>query len=169
MKHFFYTALATLVVASGVALTIQPSFSQTISGATAGSTAGATGATTGTGGGHHKWQNNGQSGSGNQGQTGGQHNGACERILAECRKVGFIKGQWKEDNGLYRDCFDPLVKGTGTTTRDGKPISVPVSQADVSACRAAKGQHGEHGGHNKGAGAGTSTMGSTGAASTTGK
>lgn len=68
-------------------------------------------------------------------------NPACQRIIAECKKLGFIQGQWKKDNGLWKDCFDPVVKGTGSPTRDGKPINVPVSQSDVQACRAVEGQH----------------------------
>jgi hypothetical protein len=64
-------------------------------------------------------------------------NPACQRIISECKKLGFIPGQWKKDNGLWKDCFDPVVKGSGSATRDGKPISVPVSSSDVQACRAA--------------------------------
>lgn len=66
---------------------------------------------------------------------------ACQRIISECKKLGFIQGQWKEDNGLWRDCFDPVVKGGGNATRDGKPIRVPVNPSDVQACRAAEGRH----------------------------
>jgi len=65
-------------------------------------------------------------------------NPSCQRILAECKKLGYIQGQWKKDNGLWRDCFDPVVKG-GNPTRDGKPVNVPVSPSDVQACRAAQG------------------------------
>jgi hypothetical protein len=78
---------------------------------------------------------------GAQNHTSAESNPACERILAECKKLGFIQGQWKKDNGLWKDCFDPVVKGGGTATRDGKSISVPVSPSDVQACRAAEGQH----------------------------
>ena len=70
-----------------------------------------------------------------------ESNPACQRILSECKKLGFIQGQWKKDNGLWRDCFDPVVKGGGSATRDGKPITVPVSPADVQACRGAAGSH----------------------------
>jgi hypothetical protein len=70
-----------------------------------------------------------------------ENNPACERIISECKKLGFIQGQWKKDNGLWKDCFDPVVKGGGSPTRDGKPINVPVSQSDVQACRAAEGHH----------------------------
>jgi hypothetical protein len=70
-----------------------------------------------------------------------ESNPACQRIIAECKKLGFIQGQWKKDNGLWKDCFDPVVKGGGTPTRDGKPISVPVSSSDIQSCRAAESQH----------------------------
>jgi hypothetical protein len=70
-----------------------------------------------------------------------ENNPACQRIIGECKKLGFIQGQWKKDNGLWKDCFDPVVKGGGSATRDGKPISVPVSPADVQACREAEGHH----------------------------
>jgi hypothetical protein len=53
--------------------------------------------------------------------------------------LGYIQGQWKKDNGLWKDCFDPIVKGGGTPTRDGKPMNVPVSPSDVQACRATQG------------------------------
>ena len=76
-----------------------------------------------------------------QNHTAAENNPACERILAECKKLGFIQGQWKKDNGLWKDCFDPVVKGGGTPTRDGKPISVPVSSSDIQSCRAADSQH----------------------------
>jgi hypothetical protein len=70
-----------------------------------------------------------------------EQNPACQRIISECKKLGFIQGQWKEDNGLWKDCFDPVVKGGGHATRDGKPITVPVSSSDVQACRASEGHH----------------------------
>ena len=70
-----------------------------------------------------------------------EQNPACQRIIAECKNLGFIPGQWKKDNGLWKDCFDPVVKGNGGATRDGKPINVPVNPSDVQACRAAVGHH----------------------------
>jgi hypothetical protein len=73
-----------------------------------------------------------------------EKNPACQRIVEECKKLGFIPGQWKKDNGLWKDCFDPVVNGQGKATRDGKPIDVPASQSDIEACRAAQG-------HKKGA------------------
>jgi len=70
-----------------------------------------------------------------------QSNPACQKIVSECKNLGFIPGQWKKDNGLWKDCFDPVVKGVGSPTRDGKPINVPVSASDVQACRTAVGHH----------------------------
>jgi hypothetical protein len=78
---------------------------------------------------------------GAQNHTSAENNPACQRIIAECKKLGFIQGQWKKDNGLWKDCFDPVVKGGGSASRDGKPISVPVNPSDVQSCRAAEGQH----------------------------
>ena len=76
-----------------------------------------------------------------QNQAAAEQNPACQRIIAECKKLGFVVGQWKKDNGLWKDCFDPVVKGGGSATRDGKPITVPVSASDVQACRASEGHH----------------------------
>jgi hypothetical protein len=77
---------------------------------------------------------------GGQNHSAAEHNPACQRIISECKKLGFIQGQWKEDNGLWKDCFDPVVKG-GNATRDGKSISVPVNPSDVQSCRASEGHH----------------------------
>jgi len=71
-------------------------------------------------------------------QNAAQHNPACQQIVTECKNLGFIVGQWKTDNGLWKDCFDPVVNG-GSPTRDGKPIQVPVSPSVVQQCRAARG------------------------------
>jgi hypothetical protein len=69
-----------------------------------------------------------------------ENNAACQRIVSECRRLGFIQGQWRKDNGLWKDCVDPVVRG-GTPTRDGKSINVPVSASDVQACREAAEHH----------------------------
>jgi hypothetical protein len=76
---------------------------------------------------------------GSQSHSAAESNPACQRIIAECKKLGYIQGQWKKDNGLWKDCFDPVVKSGGTPTRDGEPVNVPVNPSDVQACRAAEG------------------------------
>jgi hypothetical protein len=124
MKRRFYAVFVILGITSGLALAAQPSFAQTSP---------ATG--TGTGGGHHNKQS----------QSKASQNPACQRILDECKKAGFIQGQWKKDNGLWKDCFDPIIKGTGNTTQDGKPIKLPVSQEEIDSCRASKAHHHKQG------------------------
>jgi hypothetical protein len=74
------------------------------------------------------------------GQNAAETNPACQRIVAECKKLGFIVGEWKEDNGLWADCFYPVIDGKNST-RKGRSINVPVSPSDLQACRAAVGQH----------------------------
>ena len=77
-------------------------------------------------------------------QNAALRNPACQQIFNECKNLGFIVGQWKVDNGLWKDCFDPVVNG-GQATRDGKPIQVPVSQSTVQECRAAREHKGAQG------------------------
>jgi serine/threonine protein kinase len=67
---------------------------------------------------------------------GFSRNPGCQKIVAECKKLGYIMGEWKQDNGLWKDCLGPVVKG-GTPTRDGKPMTVPVNPGEVQSCRAA--------------------------------
>jgi hypothetical protein len=69
-------------------------------------------------------------------QNAAETNPACQQIVEECKKLGFVVGEWKTDNGVWKDCFDPVVHN-GKPTREGKPIEVPVSASDVQTCRAA--------------------------------
>lgn len=71
-----------------------------------------------------------------QARNAAETNPSCQRIVQECQKLGYIVGQWKKDNGLWKDCFDPVVKGS-TPTRDGRPVNVPVDASDIQNCRAA--------------------------------
>lgn len=70
-------------------------------------------------------------------QNAAQRNPACQQIVNECKNLGFIVGEWKQDNGLWKDCFDPVVNG-GTPTREGKPVKVPVSESVIQQCREAR-------------------------------
>jgi hypothetical protein len=69
-----------------------------------------------------------------------QNTPQCMHIITECKSLGFIPGQYKTDNGLWKDCFDPVVMGKGSPTRDGKPVTVPVNASDVQGCKAALGK-----------------------------
>jgi len=76
-------------------------------------------------------------------QHGGGHmaiarnNPSCQNILSACKNAGFIDGQAKQDNGLWKDCFHPIVSGKGTPTKNGQPFTVPVNASDVQTCHAA--------------------------------
>lgn len=59
---------------------------------------------------------------------------ACENIISECKKLGFIVGEYKQDNGLWKDCFDPILDGKPVTQK-GKTIAVPVKKEEVAACK----------------------------------
>jgi hypothetical protein len=65
-----------------------------------------------------------------------ENNPACQQIVNECKKLGYIVGEWKKDNGLWKDCFDPVLRGQ-QPTRDGKSENVPVSAGTVQECRQA--------------------------------
>jgi hypothetical protein len=65
-----------------------------------------------------------------------QDNASCQKIVSECKSLGYVVGAYKQDNGLWRDCFDPILHGQ-TPTRKGKPMKVAVSPSEVQECRAA--------------------------------
>jgi hypothetical protein len=75
-----------------------------------------------------------------------EKNASCRHIKEECQRLGFRQGRWKEDEGLWKDCFDPVVKGTGQPTKDGHPVNVPVSAQEIQECRAHMGHHGGNSG-----------------------
>lgn len=61
--------------------------------------------------------------------------GPCKQIAEACEKAGFMKGDWKKGDGLWRDCVDPIMQGQ--TTVPGATKSLPTVDASlVSACKA---------------------------------
>lgn len=72
---------------------------------------------------------------------------ACQNILNECKKLGFVVGGYKNGNGLWRNCFHPIVKG-GKASLKGQEVAVAVNANDVTSCKAsAVKDHAK--GHNK--------------------
>lgn len=66
---------------------------------------------------------------------GGPHEGPCKKIVEACKGAGFIQGDWKKGDGLWRDCVDPIIQGA--TTVPGATKSLPkVSADDIAACKA---------------------------------
>ncbi len=68
------------------------------------------------------------------GQSAEHASGPCEQILAACTSAGFVKGDAKEGYGLWRDCIDPIMRGTKQPPMADKPLpEVPPDL--VAACR----------------------------------
>lgn len=70
------------------------------------------------------------------GAAGGGHGeGPCKKVVEACAAAGFKKGDWKNGDGLFRDCVDPIMQGT--TKVPGATKALPSVPADVvSACKA---------------------------------
>ena len=75
---------------------------------------------------------------GNQGKAPGP----CQQIAQACQNAGFIKGDWKKGDGLWRDCVDPIVQGVTTVPGATKPLP-SVDPAIVAACKAKRPKFGE--------------------------
>jgi len=58
---------------------------------------------------------------------GKRGHGPCQKIIEACKGANFVKGEWKEGTGLYKDCFDPILAGKSVP-------NVSVDPATVSAC-----------------------------------
>ena len=59
----------------------------------------------------------------------------CKEIAEACRKAGFIKGDWKKGDGLWRDCVNPIVQGKTRVPGATKPLP-SVDGKLVADCKA---------------------------------
>jgi hypothetical protein len=59
----------------------------------------------------------------------------CKRIAEACRQAGFIKGDWKKGDGLWRDCVNPIVQGKTSVPGATKPLPA-VDGKLVADCKA---------------------------------
>jgi hypothetical protein len=66
---------------------------------------------------------------------GGGAPGPCQQIAQACKSAGFIPGDWKKGDGLWRDCVDPIVQGVSTVPGGSKPLPT-VDATVVAACKA---------------------------------
>jgi hypothetical protein len=60
--------------------------------------------------------------------------GPCKQIAQACKDAGFIKGDWKKGDGLWRDCVDPIMQGQTNVPGGTKPLP-KVDASLVSACK----------------------------------
>ena len=59
----------------------------------------------------------------------------CQQIAQACKTAGFIKGDWKKGDGLWRDCVDPIMQGQTSVPGATKPL--PTVDANlVAECKA---------------------------------
>jgi hypothetical protein len=70
------------------------------------------------------------------GQNGRAHgHGPCKQVTTACQSAGFIKGDWKKGDGLWRDCINPIMQGQSNVP--GATRSLPsVDAGVVTACKA---------------------------------
>lgn len=67
--------------------------------------------------------------------------GPCEQIIQACTSAGFVKGQAKENNGLIRDCVNPIMQGK---TVAGTAHALPtIDPTVVGACHTKKPNFGQ--------------------------
>lgn len=69
--------------------------------------------------------------------------GSCEQIVEACKSAGFVQGDARLGYGLWRDCIDPIVRGTPQPPNADKPLP-SVTPELVAACRQRHPNFGEH-------------------------
>jgi len=60
----------------------------------------------------------------------------CQQIRQACLDAGFAEGAFKEGNGLFIDCVDPIMQAAAQPTKASKPLPTIDPQV-VSACKTA--------------------------------
>lgn len=68
--------------------------------------------------------------------------GPCKEIAEACKQAGFIPGDWKKGDGLWRDCVDPLIQGVSSVPGATKPLP-KVDAGVIAACKAKHPKFGE--------------------------
>ncbi len=63
-----------------------------------------------------------------------QKNPSCKNILNACESMGFVAGGFKEGNGLWKNCFHPLINNKPVTQK-GQPVVVNVDANDIASCK----------------------------------
>lgn len=61
--------------------------------------------------------------------------GPCLKIAEACKAAGFVKGDWKKGDGLWKDCVDPIIQGTIAVPNSTQPLPI-VDAATINACKA---------------------------------
>jgi hypothetical protein len=59
----------------------------------------------------------------------------CKAVEQACKNAGFIQGDWKKGDGLWRDCVDPIMQGQTNVPGATKPLPTVDAKA-VAQCKA---------------------------------
>jgi hypothetical protein len=70
-----------------------------------------------------------------QSKKGEHATGPCKTVEQACKNAGFIQGDWKKGDGLWRDCVDPIMQGQTNVPGATKPLPTVDAKA-VAACKA---------------------------------
>ena len=58
----------------------------------------------------------------------------CKKIMDACKSAGFVKGEWKQGKGLFKNCMQPIM--------EGKTVAGVTATADeIQSCKAHKEEH----------------------------
>jgi len=63
--------------------------------------------------------------------------GPCRAVEQACKNAGFIQGDWKKGDGLWRDCVDPIMQGQTNVPGATKPLPSVDAKA-VADCKSAR-------------------------------
>ena len=62
---------------------------------------------------------------------------SCMQIVNACKSAGFIQGDWKKGDGLWRNCIDPIIQGQTGVAGGTKPLPT-VDPNIVAECKASR-------------------------------
>ncbi len=77
-----------------------------------------------------------------QGARGKKGPGPCKQIEDACKNAGFIKGDWKNGDGLMRDCVNPIMQGVTNVPGATKPLPSVDAKA-IADCKAKRPKFGQ--------------------------
>ena len=69
------------------------------------------------------------------GANAGGAPGPCKQIAEACKSAGFVKGDWKKGDGLWKDCVDPIMQGVKSVSGATKALPT-VDPNLVTECKA---------------------------------
>ena len=67
----------------------------------------------------------------------GEHGapGPCKAVERACKNAGFIPGDWKKGDGLWRDCVNPIMQRQTNVPGATRPLPTVDAKA-IAECKA---------------------------------